>query len=87
MRIRHGRRNPFFFLFLLMTMGFVAPLGATEKTDSRTEDARSSSVLQGYQKKEIVFSPDGKRTAYAAKKGGKEYFVLDGRKSAPYDSV
>lgn len=34
----------------------------------------------------VVFSPEG-RLVYCAKKGEKEYFVLDGKESPPYDSV
>jgi len=37
--------------------------------------------------KDVVFSPDGKRMVYAAKKGEKEYFVIDGKESKPYASV
>jgi len=38
----------------------------------------------------FVFSPEGlrgRRFVYCAKKDGKEYFVLDGKESPPYDSV
>lgn len=35
----------------------------------------------------IVLSRDGKRIAFSGKKGGKWYFVLDGKEEGPYDNT
>ena len=35
----------------------------------------------------LAFSPDGKRLAYAAKKGGKRFVVLDGQPGPEYDGI
>lgn len=35
----------------------------------------------------VVFSPDGSRLAYAARKGDGSYLILDGKELGPYDGV
>ncbi|MBI4709543.1 MAG: hypothetical protein HY759_00255 [Nitrospirae bacterium] len=35
----------------------------------------------------LVFSPDSKRTAYAAKSEGKWFVVIDGKESSRYDDI
>jgi Tol biopolymer transport system component len=38
-------------------------------------------------KESVIFSPDGKRMAYVAKRNGKEFAVVDGTEGKEYDSV
>lgn len=64
---------------LTLLFGLTAYLHAAEKP--------ALLMPEGYEVREMVHSPDGKRVAYSVRKEGKEYFVLDGRESKPYDSV
>jgi WD40 repeat protein len=58
-----------------------------EKPAVNTTTTRLAVIPDDYKAGEIVFSPDGRRVAYTAKKDGKSFVVADNKVGKPYEGV
>ena len=58
-----------------------------EKPTVNMQSTRLAVIPEGYESEEFYFSEDGRRLAYAVKKDGKVFLVLDGKESQRYNDL